>query len=83
MTVSSAGHGATGQSRPILMVEDNEMDLDLCMQAFAEHAVANPFIVCRDGEEALDFINAHPTGNAPQLPLRVDPEDPREIAAEV
>ena len=47
------------------------MDLDLCMQAFAEHAVANPFIVCRDGEEALDFINAHPTGNDPQLPLLV------------
>ncbi|HEY9063541.1 MAG TPA: response regulator [Burkholderiaceae bacterium] len=71
MTVLPAGRVTTEHSRPILMVEDNEMDLDLCMQAFAEHAVANPFIVCRDGEEALNFIETHTAGNDPQLPLLV------------
>jgi len=62
---------ATERLRPILMVEDNDMDLDLCMQAFAEHAVANPFLVCRDGQEATDFIDAHATSTDPNLPLLV------------
>ncbi|HKX44260.1 MAG TPA: response regulator [Burkholderiaceae bacterium] len=66
-----ADRRAMEPSRPILMVEDNDMDLDLCMQAFAEHAVANPFLVCRDGEEALNFIDAHSTSADPQLPLLV------------
>lgn len=45
--------------RPILVVEDNDMDLDFCLQAFEEHSIANPVIACRDGEEALAFIKAH------------------------
>lgn len=57
--------------RPILVVEDNDMDLDFCLQAFEEHAIANPVIACRDGEEALDFIAAHPTPEDAQLPLLV------------
>jgi CheY-like chemotaxis protein len=57
--------------RPILVVEDNDMDLDFCLQAFAEHAVANPVLICRDGEEALQFIDAHPTPEDPRLPLLV------------
>jgi hypothetical protein len=57
--------------RPILIVEDNDMDLDLSLQAFAEHAIANAILTCRDGEEALQFIDAHPTAEDPQLPLLV------------
>ena len=57
--------------RPILVVEDSDMDLDFCMQAFDEHAIANPVIVCRDGEEAMQFIDAHPTSDNPRLPLLV------------
>ena len=57
--------------RPILVVEDNDMDLDFCLQAFAEHAIANPILTCRDGEEALRFIDAHPTPADPRLPLLV------------
>ncbi|MCX6546427.1 MAG: response regulator [Acidobacteria bacterium] len=57
--------------RSILVVEDNDMDLDFCLQAFIEHAVANPILVCRDGEEALGFIDEHPTPEDPQLPLLV------------
>ena len=55
--------------RPILVVEDNDMDLDFCLQAFEEHSVTNPLITCRDGEEAINFINAHPNADDPQLPL--------------
>ena len=57
--------------RPILMVEDNEMDLDLCAQAFKEHAIANPLVACRDGEEALQYIDAHPHPADPGLPIIV------------
>ena len=57
--------------RPILVVEDNDMDLDFCMQAFDEHAIANPVIVCRDGDEAMQFIDVHPTSDNPRLPLLV------------
>jgi CheY-like chemotaxis protein len=61
----------TSLLRPLLVVEDNDMDLDFCMQAFAEHSVANPILFCRDGDEALQFIDAHPTPEHPQLPLLV------------
>ena len=57
--------------RPILVIEDNDMDLDFCLQAFAEHAVVNPIIICRDGEEALQFIDAHPSTADRQLPLLI------------
>lgn len=57
--------------RAILVVEDNDMDLDLLLSAFQEHAVANPVIACRDGEEALVFIDAHPDPTDPQFPLVV------------
>lgn len=57
--------------RPILVIEDSDMDLDFCLQAFSEHAVANPVIACRDGEEALQFIDAHPSSGDRRFPLLV------------
>jgi len=57
--------------RPILVVEDNDMDLDFCLQAFEEHSIANPVLACRDGEEAKQFIDAHPTPGDPLFPLLV------------
>lgn len=57
--------------RPILVVEDNPMDLDFCLQAFEENSVANPVIVCRDGEEAQHFIDAHPSNLDKHFPLLV------------
>jgi len=58
-------------SRPILLLEDNPMDIDFTLQAFAENKIVNPVIICRDGEEALAFIHAHPTLDDPQLPALV------------
>lgn len=57
--------------RPILVIEDNDMDLDFCLQAFEEQAVANPVIACRNGEEALQFIDVHPASEDRQFPLLV------------
>jgi CheY-like chemotaxis protein len=57
--------------RPILLVEDNPMDLDLTIQAFQEHSVANPILACRDGEEALRFIEEHHLPTDSHLPVLV------------
>lgn len=57
--------------RPILLVEDNLMDVDLTIQAFTDHGVANPIVVCRDGEEALDYMSAHAAVTDAQLPILV------------
>lgn len=62
---------ASPRARPILVVEDNPMDLDFMLQAFEEHGVVNPVHVCRDGEEALSFIAAHTTTDDASLPLLV------------
>ena len=62
---------SASRARPILVVEDNPMDLDFMLQAFEEHGVLNPVRVCRDGEEALQFIGSHPTPDDPALPLLV------------
>jgi hypothetical protein len=43
--------------RPIFLVEDNPMDLDLAKRAFARRKTANPIEVARDGEEALDWLS--------------------------
>jgi CheY-like chemotaxis protein len=41
---------------PILLVEDNPMDLDLTLRAFNKKSFSNQVHVARDGEEALAFI---------------------------
>src|SRR5262249_13719924 len=57
--------------RPILLVEDNPMDVDLTYQAFREHSVANPILVCRDGDEALRYMDAHDSAADPEVPILV------------
>lgn len=42
--------------RPILLVEDNPLDLDLTMRAFRKRRLANTIDVARDGEEAIAFM---------------------------
>jgi CheY-like chemotaxis protein len=59
------------RGRPILVVEDNPMDLDLTLQAFEEHAVLNPIQTCRDGEEAVRYLEAHDAPADPDLPILV------------
>lgn len=42
--------------RPILLVEDNPMDVDLTLRAFKRRRVTNDIHVARDGEEALAWL---------------------------
>ncbi len=44
-------------NRPILLVEDNPMDVDLTRRAFLRRGIANPIEVARDGEEALLYLD--------------------------
>ena len=41
----------------ILLVEDNEGDILLTVEAFAEGKVTNDISVVKDGKEAIDFLN--------------------------
>jgi DNA-binding response OmpR family regulator len=42
--------------RPIVLVEDDANDVELTLLALAEHNLANPVIVLRDGVAALDYL---------------------------
>jgi CheY-like chemotaxis protein len=57
--------------RPILLVEDNEMDVDLTLQALQEHGVVNPIVSCLDGAEALAYMETHHEPSDPQIPVLV------------
>ena len=43
-------------NNPILLVEDNPLDLDLTLRAFSSQKLTNPIQIARDGEEALGFM---------------------------
>ena len=58
-------------NRPILLVEDNPMDVDLTLQALIENNVANPVVSCLDGEEALRYMEEHQLPNDMQIPVLV------------
>lgn len=57
--------------RPILLVEDNPMDLDLTLQALEGNGVVNPIVTCRDGEEALEYMEKHRSPSDLQVPIVV------------
>ena len=42
--------------KPLLLVEDNPMDVDLTLRAFKRWRLSNPIEVARDGQEALDWL---------------------------
>jgi len=47
---------------PILIIEDNPVDLDLTLRAFAAKKLSNPILVARDGEEALKYMQEWENG---------------------
>lgn len=69
--------------RPILLVEDNPMDLDLTQRAFARRRLANPIAVARDGQEALDWIPRWEAGEPLPLVVLLDLKLPRVSGLEV
>lgn len=51
-------------SRPILLVEDNEDDVLLTQRAFRKAGIPNELIVARDGIEALEALKEGPFDNS-------------------
>ena len=68
---------------PILLVEDNPMDVDLTRRAFSRHNLANPLEVARDGKEALDLIDGWKEGDAVPSVILLDLKLPKVSGLEV
>lgn len=69
--------------RPILLVEDNPMDLDLTLRALSRRGLANPIEVARDGEEALAWLPRWAAGEPLPLVILLDLKLPRVDGLEV
>ena len=69
--------------RPILLVEDNPMDVDLTRRAFSRHKIPNPIHIARDGEEALSFIPRWEAGEKTPLLILLDLKLPKVDGLEV
>jgi CheY-like chemotaxis protein len=69
--------------RPILLVEDNPMDVDLTLRAFARCGLSNPIQVARDGEQALAYIERWEGGEPAPLIILLDLKLPKVNGFEV
>lgn len=69
--------------RSILLVEDNPMDVDLTLRAFAKRRLANPVDVARDGEEALARVAAWDNGASMPILVLLDLKLPKVDGLEV
>jgi len=69
--------------RPILLVEDNPMDVDLTRRAFAKRHIVNPLEVARDGEEALAWIARWESGEPLPVVVLLDLKLPRVSGLDV
>lgn len=69
--------------RPILLVEDNPMDLDLTRRAFSRSRLANPLEVARDGAEAIAYIEAWTPARTPPAIVLLDLKLPKVDGLEV
>ncbi|CAN5742958.1 response regulator [soil metagenome] len=67
----------------ILLVEDNPMDLDLTLRAFARRNLTNSITVARDGQEALDLIDEWQAGAEPPVVILLDVNLPKVSGLEV
>ena len=69
--------------RPILLVEDNPMDVDLTLRAFKRRRVTNPIHVARDGEEALAWLDRWLSGEPWPAVVLLDLKLPKVDGLEV
>jgi len=76
MTTASFNH-------PVLLVEDNPVDVDLTLRAFTKRRMTNPINVARDGEEALAWIPRWEAGEPIPLLILLDLKLPKFNGLEV
>lgn len=70
-------------NNPILLVEDNPIDIDLTIRAFNHRKLTNPIEVARDGEEALEWINRWENGDPLPVVILLDLKLPKVHGLEV
>ena len=68
---------------PILLVDDNPMDVELTLRAFQKRKLLNPVLVARDGEEALGWIARWDQGEPRPVVILLDLNLPRVAGLEV
>jgi CheY-like chemotaxis protein len=69
--------------RPVLLVDDSPMDVDLARRAFAARKLSNPLAVARDGEEALAHISRWEAGECIPVVILLDIKLPRMSGLDV
>jgi CheY-like chemotaxis protein len=72
-----------GAVKPIMLVEDNPIDLDLTRRAFSRHKLMSQIQVARDGEEALSFIPRWEAGEPVPVLILLDIKLPKIDGLEV
>lgn len=70
-------------NKPILVVEDNPMDIDLTRRAFKRRNLTNPIEVARDGEEALAWLPRWEAGEPLPAVILLDLKLPKVAGLEV
>jgi CheY-like chemotaxis protein len=70
-------------NNPILLIEDNPVDIDLTLRAFAKRKLVNPIEVARDGEEAINWIEKWKEGSPIPVVVLLDLKLPRKHGLEV
>lgn len=68
---------------PILLVEDNPVDVDLTLRAFKRKNLTNPIQIARDGEEALSYITRWEDGEQIPVVILLDLKLPKYSGLEV
>jgi CheY-like chemotaxis protein len=68
---------------PILLVEDNPMDVDLTLRAFKRRRLTNTIHIARDGEEALAWLPRWEAGEPAPAVILLDLKLPRVDGLEV
>src|SRR5689334_13908357 len=69
--------------RPILVVEDRAIDLDLTKRAFVRQKITSPILAARDGEEALAFFKRWDAGEPLPVFILLDLRLPKVNGLEV
>ena len=65
------------KNNPILLVEDNPLDIDLTIRAFKSSNLINPIEVARDGDEALKYIKKWDSGATIPVVILLDLKLPK------
>ncbi|SHJ95764.1 Response regulator receiver domain-containing protein [Tangfeifania diversioriginum] len=73
----------TNNNQPILLVEDNPVDLDLTLRALKSQKLENPILTARDGEEAIAYIEKWEKGDPRPVVILLDLKMPKVNGLEV